>query len=205
MGEEEQEGFELFRRAIVLRDSEAWNAIYTRYRLLLIIWVRRCNFYTHSNESADDIADQAFARAWAALTPERFAEFPSLGQLLGYLRVCVTTTVIDDVRSQTARGRIARQLRASVVATPEQIIMADLDRDALWCMIMDLAATRAERVTLVESFAYGFPPRTIHERHPQLFPEVTDVYAVKRNLFARLQRNRDLLRLRETFVSPGVC
>jgi DNA-directed RNA polymerase specialized sigma24 family protein len=205
MGDEEQEGFELFRRAIVLRDSEAWSAIYTRYRPLMIVWVRRCDSYAHSNESADDIADQAFARAWAALTPERFAEFPSLARLLGYLRACVATTVIDDVRSQLNRGRVARRLRARLVATPEQIIMAHLDRDTLWCMLMGLASTRAERITLVESFAYGFPPRTIHERHPQLFPDVTDVYAVKRNLFARLQRNRDLLRLRETFISPSIC
>ena len=203
MIEDEQEGFELFRRAIVVRDAEAWSALYTRYRPLLIAWVRRCDSYAHSSEPADDIADQAFTRAWAALTPERFAEFPSLARLLGYLRACVVTTVIDDVRSQTTRGRIARQVRAGVVATPEQIIIADLDRDTLWCMIMDLAATRAERVTLVESFAYGLPPRAIHERHPQLFPDVTDVYAVKRNLFARLQRNRELLRLRETFISLG--
>ena len=205
MIEDEQEGFELFRRAIVLRDADAWSAIYTRYRPLLIAWVRRCDSYAHSSEPADDIADQAFTRAWAALTPERFAEFPSLARLLGYLRACVATTVIDDVRSQATRGRIVRQVAANAVATPEQIIMADLDRDALWCMLLELAATRAERITLVESFAYGLPPRTIHERHPQLFPQVTDVYAVKRNLFARLQRNRDLLRLRETFVAQCVC
>ena len=205
MFEDEQAGYELFRRAIVLRDSDAWSALYTRYRPLLIAWVCRCDSFAHSYELADDIADQAFTRAWAALTPERFAEFPSLAQLLSYLRACVATTVIDDLRAQTTRGRIARQMHVGAVATPEQIIMADLDRDELWHMVMDLAATRAERITLVESFAYGFPPRTIHERHPQLFPDVTDVYAVKRNLFARLHRNRDLLRLSESFVAPGVC
>jgi DNA-directed RNA polymerase specialized sigma24 family protein len=205
MFEDEQEGYELFRRAIVERDSEAWSTIYTRYRPLLVAWVCRCDSFAHSNEPADDIADQAFARAWAALTPERFAEFPSLARLLGYLRACVTTTVIDDVRAQATRGRVARLLYASTVATPEQIILANLDRDTLWNMVMSLAATRAERVTLVESFEYGLPPRTIHERHPQLFPNVTDVYAVKRNLFARLQRNRELLRLRQSFVALGVC
>jgi DNA-directed RNA polymerase specialized sigma24 family protein len=205
MFEDEQEGYELFRRAIVERDSDAWNAIYTRYRPLLVAWVRRCDCYAHSNEPAEDIADQAFTRAWAALTPERFAEFPSLARLLGYLRACIGTTVIDDVRAQATRGRVARQLHISAVATPEQLILAALDRDVLWHMVLNLAVTRAERITLVESFAYGYPPRTIHERHPQLFPDVTDVYAVKRNLFARLQRNRELIRLRESFVGVNLC
>src|SRR5262245_63062818 len=100
MVEEEQEGYELFRRAIVLRDADAWSAIYLRYRPLLIAWVCRCDSYAHSNEPAGDIADQAFTRAWSALTPERFAEFPSLARLLSYLRACVTTTVIDDALAQ---------------------------------------------------------------------------------------------------------
>ena len=204
MAEDEQEGYELFRRAIEERDADAWSAIYTRYRPLLIAWVCRSDAYAHSSEPADDIADQAFTRAWAALTPERFAEFPSLARLLGYLRTCVATTVIDDVRAQTTRARIARELYANAVATPEQIILADLDRDTLWGTVMGLATTRAEHVALVESFEYGFPPRTIHERHPQLFPAVTDVYTVKRNLFARLQRNRELIRLRESFVGLGL-
>lgn len=205
MFEDEQEGYELFRRAIVERDSDAWSAIYTRYRPLLVAWVRRADSFAHSNEPAEDIADQAFTRAWAALTPVRFAEFPSLARLLGYLRACVTTTVIDDVRAQATRGRVARQLQASTVATPEQLILADLDRDVLWHMVLNLATTHAERVTLIESFAYGFPPRTIHERHPRLFPDVANVYAVKRNLFARLQRNHELNRLRETFAGSNMC
>ena len=204
MAEDEQEAYEQFRRAIVLRDSDAWSAIYTRYRPLLIAWVRRCEAYTHSSESADDIADHAFTRAWAALTPKRFDEFPTLARLLGYLRTCVATTVIDDVRAQTTRARITRQLRANAVATPEQVILADLDRDMIWETVIALASTDAEHVALVESFEYGLPPRTIQERHPQLFRDVKDVYTVKRNLFARLQRNRELIRLRESFVGLGV-
>jgi hypothetical protein len=71
----------------------------------------------------------------------------------------------------------------------------------LWHAVLALATTPAERVVLVESFVDGFPPRTIRARHPELFPDIATVYHIKRNLFDRLQRNRDLLQLREEFVS----
>jgi DNA-directed RNA polymerase specialized sigma24 family protein len=204
MNEEEQEAYELFRRAIVQRESDAWSAIYARYRTLLVAWANR-SARGCSNEWASDIADEALARAWAALTPDRFAEFPSLARLLGYLRACVATTAIDCARSQGACERVTQQLHADTVATPEQIVLADIDRDVLWRTVIALAATPAERVALVETFAYGFPPRTIRERHPQLFSDVTHVYSVKRNLFARLQRNPELLRLCGSLVSLSVC
>src|SRR6266508_2522392 len=135
MIEQDEEAYELFRRAIVNRDENAWSAINAHYRPLLVSWATRCSAHASSGERADDIADQALARAWAALTPEGFAKFPSLARLLSYLRTCVVTTAIDSARS------------------------------------------------------------------PQLFPDVAIVYSVKRNLFDRLQRNHDLLQLRDDFIS----
>jgi hypothetical protein len=201
MTERDQEGYELFRRAIVERDSEAWAAIYTRYRPLLLTWAARCNVRTARGEAASDIADQALARAWAALTPERFAAFPTLKQLLGYLRACVATAAIDSARAQALSDHVVLQLHASTAASPEQIALADLDRVALWQVVLGLAVTPAERVALVETFAYGLPPRAIQARHPHIFPDVAAVYTTKRNLFDRLRRNHELLLLREEAVS----
>jgi DNA-directed RNA polymerase specialized sigma24 family protein len=203
MLEQQHEAYDLFRRAIVLRDADAWGAIYARYRALLVAWAKRSG-WGRNDDQAGDIADEALARAWAALTPERFAEFASLARLLSYLRTCVVTTAIDNARAQLASERATQYLHASAVATPEQIVLANFERDLLWRTVMSLATTRAERVALVESFVYGLPPRTIHDRHPQLFPDVTNVYSVKRNLFARLQRNPELLRLFESYAGPGM-
>ena len=201
MTEYEDEGYDLFRRAIVRRDADAWAAIHARYRRLLVAWAYRHGARAGLTESAEDLADQAFARAWAALTPERFAAFPSLAPLLSYLRACVATTVIDSARAQASGERLAQQLPTRAPATPEQIVLADLGQDALWRTVLALAATPAERVVLVESFVDGLPPRMIRARHPQLFPDIATLYHIKRNLFARLQRNRDLLQVREEVLS----
>jgi len=199
--EQEQEAYELFRRAILQRDEDAWTEIHARYRAMLIGWALRYGARTSGVERADDIADHALARAWVALTPDRFAEFPTLAKLFSYLRTCVVTTVIDSMRAQAGSERIARRAQASQPATPERIVLAGIDRDALWQAVMALAASRAERVALVESFAYDRPPRDIQELYPQLFPTVATVYTVKRNLFARLQRNHNLIEMCKDFVS----
>ena len=198
MIEQVEEEYELFRQAIVHRDADAWAAIHARYHSLLVSWA----YYSGAQgclELPADIADRALARAWAALTPNRFAEFPSLASLLSYLRTCVKTAAIDIARAQAASERAWQQIDADEPATPEQIILDKLDCDVLWQLVIALANTPSDRITLIESCIYGLPPRAIQARHPVLFPNVASVYTTKRNLFNRLQRNQDLLRLRETF------
>jgi hypothetical protein len=89
------------RRAILERDEVAWAAIHTRYRALLISWAYHTNSRMYAGEWCDDIADQAFARAWVALTPARFAEFPNLPRLLSYLHTCVMVMVFAYIPSST--------------------------------------------------------------------------------------------------------
>jgi DNA-directed RNA polymerase specialized sigma24 family protein len=201
MIEQEFESYELFRRAIVQRDSDAWIHLYARYRSLLISWAYRTSASEQIGETCDDIADHAWARAWAALTPERFADFPTLARLLGYLRTCVTTTVIDMIRSRASAERALYSTPSGMDDGPEHGVLADLDRTALWCIALGLLKNQAERVALIESFAYCLPPRAIQARHPELFSDVIAVYCAKRNLLERLHGSHELQRLYEEFIA----
>ena len=198
--QQEREEYELFRRAIVQRDSEAWSAIYMRYRLLLISWVRQHSASELAGESCADIADQAWARAWSALTPARFADFPTLARLLGYLRTCVSTTIIDLLRARTSADRARFLPVPGAEPGPEQNVLAALDRSALWNLALGLLTTQGERIILIESFVNCLPPRHIQARYPDIFPDVTAVYSAKRNLLVRLQCSSELQRLREETV-----
>jgi DNA-directed RNA polymerase specialized sigma24 family protein len=201
MLEQEIDGYELFRRAIVQSDEEAWAAVHLRYHAMMIAWAGRSSVAAQLGEPCSDIADQALARAWSALTPERFANFATLAQVLSYLRACVATTMIDMARAQNTATRQLPLEYAGAEDGPEQAVLADLDRDRLWRLALCAATSPAERVTLIESFAYGLPPRAIQARHPQIFPDVTAVYVAKRNLFERLQRNPDLQRLNREYIA----
>src|SRR5215212_2010934 len=131
-GHSQFESYELFRRAIVERDEQAWIDSAARYRPLLAAWASRCSASAALTESYDDLADQAFARAWSALSPERFASFPTLAAVLAYMRACVTTTVIDHARSELSRKRIEHLIQADDARTPEQQIMDQFQRQEVW-------------------------------------------------------------------------
>jgi DNA-directed RNA polymerase specialized sigma24 family protein len=195
------EGYELFRRAIMEHDDEAWNTIYTRYRPLLLVWTRHRSARTAIGEHSDDIADRALARAWAALSPERFVQFPSLAALLAYLRSCVTAAVIDCARAQASRERVFQRLEVGMTHAPEHIVLDQFDRAELWRLVSKAPTTEQERTVLAESFVLDLPPRAIQARHPELFASITDVYSAKRNLLNRLQRNPDLKRLHQEMQS----
>src|SRR6478609_700571 len=90
--------YDLFRRAIEQRDADAWADIGRHYRGLLAAWAAQSSARGLSVEQPEDIADQAFARAWAALSSAQFSAFPHIASLMAYLRTCVRTTVVDHAR-----------------------------------------------------------------------------------------------------------
>jgi len=187
------DSYELFRHAVVEQSADAWATIAARYRNLMISWAVRCQASHIVHERNEDLADRALARAWTALSPERFAAFPNTAALLAYLRVCVTTTVIDAARAQAAYDRMC-VVEWEAVATPEQATIAQLGRAELWPLVRTLVTTEAEWVALVERFVLDLPPRTIHVRHPTLFADVSVVYTAIRNLCDRLRRDQDIRR-----------
>ena len=191
---EHDEGYELFRRAIVDRDEDAWREIHARYRALLIAWAHHTSAATEIGEGYEDIADQAFARAWMALSPDHFAQFPHLAGLLAYLHACVTAVAIDYARAQAARRRVFQKLEISSSATPEEIVLTEMDQIELWQFVNRLAVSEQERIVLIETFVFDLPPRTIVARHRGMFVDAGMVYATKRNLLARFQRNDELRR-----------
>jgi DNA-directed RNA polymerase specialized sigma24 family protein len=197
----EREGYELFRSAIVDRSDEAWRLIYTHYRPLLLAWSRQYHARSPSAEQAEDIADHALARAWTALSPERFDQFASLSALLGYLRTCVSATAIDLTRVETTRERAYQKLELHTSDTPEQIVVEGSARSTLWQLVERLVTSAQERIVLDESFVLALPPRQIHERHPRLFADVGAVYSVKRNLLNRLTRCHELQELHQEWLA----
>jgi DNA-directed RNA polymerase specialized sigma24 family protein len=166
----------------------------------MIAWANRARADMVLDEPSEDLADQAFCRAWAALKPEQFAGFPNAASLMAYLRSCVGATVIDCARAQSSRIRAAQKIEVDDVLTPEQIVTTQMEYNDLWHLVYCLVETDQDRIILIESFAYDLPPREILARHMDAFADIADVYRIKRNLFNRLQRNVELRRLYEQLL-----
>jgi DNA-directed RNA polymerase specialized sigma24 family protein len=193
-------GYELFRRAIVGRDEDAWIEIGARYRAMLIGWASQCSATGATGEPCEDIADRGLARAWRALTPARFVSFPNLPALMAYLRACVFATAIDSARAQIVRERAYQKLELDSVASPEQVVLDEIERVELWQVVLDAIGSEQQRIVLVESFRLNLPPRAILARHPDLFPDIDAVYMSKRHLIGRLQRSPKVRRFLQGFA-----
>jgi DNA-directed RNA polymerase specialized sigma24 family protein len=161
---------------------------------MLIAWAGQCSAMGSTDDGCEDVADRALARAWAALSPARFASFPNLAALMAYLRTCVTATAIDSARAQLVRERAYQKLDPAAVATPEEEVLDEIERTDLWRVVLGAVGGEQERVVLIESFQLDLPPRAILARHPELFDDVGAVYMAKRHLIGRLQRSPDVRR-----------
>ena len=126
------EGYQLFRQAIVAGDADAWATIAERYRRQMVAWANHFCARMPTHELPTDIADQALARAWTALSSAQFEAFPSLAALLAYLRTCVMATAIDHAREQKSRARNEQLERIEAATVPlEQTVVEQLQQAEL--------------------------------------------------------------------------
>src|SRR5712691_8501384 len=91
--------FEIFARAVVRREDDAWETIVAQYRGIVLAYVGQHSAAAMIREPDDYWINRAFQRFWSAVGPERFGQFPDLAALLKYLKT---------VRPQRAHGRNPR-------------------------------------------------------------------------------------------------
>jgi RNA polymerase sigma factor (sigma-70 family) len=186
---------ELFRRAIVQQDNDAWTAIYTQYADVVRRWL------SARSDEHDELVVVAFERFWHAVDAEKFARFGSLAAVLQYLKLCAHTTRLDRIRSARVGADEetldeSRQALLSAQDDVSETVAARVDARAFWNAVQACLPDQRERQVLYLSYVMGLTPREICTRHEDTFPDVSDVYRLKRNALDRLRRAsrvRDLL------------
>jgi DNA-directed RNA polymerase specialized sigma24 family protein len=193
--------YELFRRALVERSEPAWEQLFQHYSGLVEGWVRRSGAFSSSGESSEYFVVGAFTKFWRAISPERFASFPTLASLLHYLQLCATSVVIDSVRAQSWAEMVPEDNVHQTTTSqyrPDEEAVKRVYREEFWNLIDTQLNGDIERVVVYCSFVLGLTPRAIFARYDHLFNSVNDVYNVKRNVLGRLGRNTQL---RQMFAS----
>jgi hypothetical protein len=183
--------FELFGRAVAQREAEAWEAIMTQYRGIVLAYVGQHSAATLVREGDDFWVNRAFQRFWMAVGPDRFVQFNDLPGLLKYLKLCVHSVLLDEVRSRRATTPVSLEDVAETAAGPDTAADSVVDAMAhqqLWRTITHELQDEAERVVAFQSFARDLKPSEIFQRQPALYASVADVYRIKRNILERLRR-----------------
>lgn len=187
---------ELFRRAIVEGDQAAWETVLAQYSGLVRGWLRRHPAARLGRDLEGDLINRTFERFWLFVRPGRFDTFAGLPALLQYLKLCTQSALIDELREREKAG----SAQASADALPyarafEGEVAGQLLAREIWQVIA--AEMRNENELLIArlTLIYALKPQEIHERHPERFANVAEVYRVKRNLLERLRHNEAIRRM----------
>jgi len=186
--------FELFRRAIVGRNQQAWESIYGQYLRLVTGWVQRHPLHATSGEEAQFFANSAFEKMWTALTPEKFERFPDLKSVLRYLQMCVHSAIVDYVRQA---AYTTEEFSADLSPLDDQDSGADLEAQVLgqvnneefWRLISERLNDDKERRVVYGCFILDLKPRELHAQSGRMFADVSEIYRVKQNVLTRLRRD----------------
>src|SRR6202049_729528 len=133
---------ELFRRAIVQHDDDAWACIYQQYAPLVLTWVTQHQSAASilGQDGSAPLVNAAFAKFAQALTPAKMSNFDTLAALLKYLKMCVHSVVADEVRSRQARQyEEALELIEHEPASddPADDVVSNISAQGLWQVIQE--------------------------------------------------------------------
>jgi RNA polymerase sigma factor (sigma-70 family) len=190
--------FELFRRAIAEGCSLSWHYLHNQYYRLVRHWVCQCT--SADQDTVDDLTQDAFAAFWRFYTADKLAEADGLGSVLSYLKCCAASAVAQTHREANrtvpTAAWDAQMVDDQVSAqSTERLALQELRARRVWQAVEACCKNEQECLVARSTFLSGLKPQQIAERFPDAFPEVTEVYRVKRNLLTRLRRDPFLQRM----------
>jgi len=189
---------ELFRRAIVLKNQDAWSAIYVQFHKLVLSWV--CSRINCAEHAPDDIVHDAFVRFTRAFTSQQFRQHNQMKSVMAYLQRCAFAAAYDHNRrvrrvdfitdSLDDDGVIERLVTSS--DTVEREIVQTIEARWVWDRVLSHCQNEADRLVVRRIFVEGMKPDQVQRDHAGLFPSIQSVYQATRNLRDRLRRDEDL-------------
>ena len=96
-------GMELFRRAIIVKDAAAWDAIIELYDGLVRSWCRRSGASEH--DDINELVQIVWVKFWQNFTSDKLQRAAQFPQVLIYLKLCSRSAVLDAKRRQAARTK----------------------------------------------------------------------------------------------------
>jgi hypothetical protein len=177
--------FELLRRALADGVAEAFTRVYQIYERQVLGWVHSHSGFARTGESADYFARSALSAFYFALRGPKFAQFPSLPQVLAYLKLCVHSTIAQYLRDQRPWLDMPLEAVVSPAKTPDLGI--DIQVAEIWEYLCSLLPDERDRLLARCAFILDLKPRQINELHPGL-------WAGEREISVALYRIRQLLR-----------
>ncbi len=193
---DDQYCLEIFRRAVILRDSEAWAILQRQFGENVRIWLshhpNREVALRHDGEQS--YIDDAFRRFWQAISEQQLS-FPTLASALSYLHLCLNCAIMDALRAYS-RPKEEPLPDYGQPTTDEPLVEDSYLEGELWETIAALLLGEKEKRVAFLHFHCNLKPREIMRYCPGEFSNEDEIYRIKRNIMERILRNADKIRWR---------
>lgn len=186
--------FELFRRAFQGKDDRAWKEILDNYKNTITGWVVRHYGFASSGLEVQDVINDVFKKILSTMTAEKFGRFTSLPALLGYLKLCVHSVIVDCTRATDYTKLIALDNALKVRSTepsPEEQTVDASERKKFWELLRERLHDEKERLVVHGSFVLDLKPQELLEQFPKVFNSIDEIYRIKQNVLTRLRRDAE--------------
>jgi hypothetical protein len=182
-------GVELFRRATMQDEQEAWAAVQHCFGGMVRDWFRchpsremACRL-----ESEDHYVAQAFERFWQTTASSQRFEFSRLSAALQYLRASLQGTILDTLRDYARPGGV------SLPVSGEPRVEDSTSGCEVWDILKTILSNSREQRLAYLLFQSGLGPKEIVSYCPQEFSDVHEIYRLRRNILERFLCNVDSL------------
>lgn len=175
--------YELLRRALAAKSDEALQAVYDIYFPQFRSWVLKHPSFPYVDETSEYFASDAFTKFYFALRGERFAQFPTVGQMFQFAKVCVHNAVAQYARDHANNDAPLPDMDFLDNHNP----WAEWEAGELWDLIEDLLSNDRQRKLADWAFALEMKPAEIVATFPEEWEN-------ERSVSVALHRIRQLLR-----------
>lgn len=188
----ERYGLELFHRAIMQSDQEAWTWVQRCFEAIVLGWVRRhpqravaCRL-----ESVENYIAQAFERFWQATAYNQQLEFRTLAAALQYLRASLHGAILDTLLAHQR----PREVSLPESGAPGEPSMQDVTCSSeLWDILKGILPNQREQRLAYLLFQCGLKPREIVQFCSQEWNSVQEIYSLRHTIMERVLRKVDIL------------
>jgi hypothetical protein len=185
--------FELLRRALADQLSDAFTRVYQIYERQVLIWVHSHSSFARSGESADYFVSIAWSKFYFALCGPKFDSFPSLPQVLAYLKICVHTAIAQYLRDQQPMPTVSLDDAPNAAHLPD--LGAQIAATELWRQIEQRLADPRDRLLARCVFVEDLKPRQIVKAYPAYWKDEREVSVDLYRIRRLLRNDPDLRRL----------
>ncbi|MGB8345112.1 MAG: hypothetical protein WCD86_09520 [Ktedonobacteraceae bacterium] len=187
---DEQYCLEIFHRALVLREEQAWDILTRRFAGTILGWLRRHPYRetAYRLHSEENYVALTIERLWMVTVRNQSLEFQTLAGALKFMRASLNCVVIDTLRGQV------KEMPIPEASFDEPAALDHDDGDEFWETIKSMLPNEREQRLAYLLFHCNLKPRQVVQFCPREFSNVQEIFRMKRNILDRLQRKKDRLR-----------